>query len=71
MNLKNYGLSGLVAQIENDEELRSDIITLIDISETNINILKDNEVEKVIEVKNTLEVPVKAIKKESRTIKKR
>ncbi len=40
LNIKNYGLSGLVAQIENDEELRSDIITFIDISETNINILK-------------------------------
>lgn len=33
-----------------------------------INVLKDNEVEKVIEVKNTLEVPVKAIKKESRRV---
>ena len=40
LNLKNYGLSGLVAQIENDKDLRSDIINLIDISETNINILK-------------------------------
>ena len=40
LNLKNYGLSGLVAQIESDKDLRSDIINLIDISETNINILK-------------------------------
>ena len=37
-------------------------------NKASINILKDNEVEKVIEVKNTLEVPVKAIKKESRRV---
>ena len=40
LSLKNYGLSGLVSQMESDENLRSDIIDFIDISETNINILK-------------------------------
>ncbi|MFR1317240.1 MAG: glycoside hydrolase family 38 C-terminal domain-containing protein, partial [Clostridium perfringens] len=37
-------------------------------NKASINVLKDNEVEKVIKVKNTLEVPVKAIKKESRRV---
>ncbi|MDZ4992859.1 alpha-mannosidase [Clostridium perfringens] len=33
-----------------------------------IKVLKDNSVEKIIEVKNTLEVPVEAVKKESRRV---
>lgn len=38
--IKNYGLSGLVAEIESNETLKNEIIEFIDISETNINILK-------------------------------
>ncbi|MDV5106351.1 glycoside hydrolase family 38 C-terminal domain-containing protein [Clostridium perfringens] len=40
-------------------------------NKASINVLKDNEVEKVIEVKNTLEVPVKAIKKENRRVEEK